>query len=116
MACNTVKLEPPRIAGPADCWCSTDLQMTHFSYQWTIKDFEYRCIDDKEEVILESPQFSCGPETRLLQWQLKLTVGKYMLQGYVVIQLCMISGPGSQIVSRANQQKGDLKVRQIFLT
>ena len=85
----------PEKAGPADSWCNTDLQIVNFSYQWTIKNLEFRCVDS--DVILESPPFCCGPETNLLQWSLKLTVYK---KSSVSIQLRLVSDSEVDLVQR----------------
>ena len=89
---------PPEKAGPADSWCSTDLQIENFSYQWTIKNLEFRCLG-RDHVILESPPFYCGPETNLLQWSLKLTAqaGK---KGSVYINLSLVSDSKVDLVQR----------------
>ena len=99
---DTAVAPQPEKAGPADSWCSTDLQMVNFFYQWTIKNLEFRCVElsppnDANDVIFQSSPFSCGPETKTLQWCLKLTVKKYDHRNSargcnVTVDLCLVSG------------------------
>ena len=106
---SAVAVEPPtptpkKKAGPADSWCSTDLQIVQVSYQWTIKNLEFRCVElspqNKQDVIsLSSPPFSCGPDTNPLQWCLKLTVTKLNVN----VDLCLVSGSEMDSISHRHK-------------
>ena len=76
---------------PPDKWCSTDLNVAKFSYQWTITNLIFRCSTVDKFDAVESPKFSCS-EADTLQWRLKLSIPATQSEMVTVGVILLTSG------------------------